>query len=95
MNYQNDQCGPFIPPIVLTPPNPPNKPTIQSMTKYINKWVYFWSLFGYGGWMYILRAGMVEDPKTKELRPIVFGCHPGIAGNFSVFLDLISNYATF
>lgn len=35
MNYQNIQCEPFIPPIVLTPPKPTNKPTIQSMTKYI------------------------------------------------------------
>ncbi|PFP71472.1 hypothetical protein COK07_27430 [Bacillus thuringiensis] len=95
MNYQIRQCGSFIPAIVLTAPKPPNIPTIQSMTKYINKWVYFWSVFGYEGWIYILRVGIEEDPETKELRPIVFGCHPGIAGNFSVFLDLILNYDTF
>ncbi|BCA37452.1 hypothetical protein BwiPL1_58340 (plasmid) [Bacillus wiedmannii] len=93
MNFNFRDCEPFIPQAILTPPKPANKPTINSMFKHIRQWVYFWSVFGYTGWIFILQVGVEENPKNKNLEPAIWGCHPGIGNKFLIFLNTIDNYA--
>ncbi|PEP75444.1 hypothetical protein CN581_26945 [Bacillus toyonensis] len=93
MNHHFRNCGPgFFPAAVLKPPNPPIKPTIESMTKLIQHWVYLWSFFGYTGWIFILRVGVEQNPDTKKLEPAIWGCNPDIGNIFFIFLKDITNY---
>lgn len=93
MRNHDTECEPIVPAAYLYPPKPSVKPTLELMKKYINKWVYMWSVFGYNGWFYVLDVGMQKYGSDNKLVPVALGCHPGIRDKFYIYLGLIDNLA--